>query len=140
MAGLTVIADLIAGIFKPAADLIDNVHTSKEEKLELQAKFKEIELSLITKLSSLVEKLIDAQKEVLTTEMKGSWMQKNWRPMLMMMIMAIIGNNYIVVPYLDAMFDWSVVLTLPKELWTLLTVGVGGYVGGRSVEKLFKKE
>lgn len=140
MAGLTVIADLISGIFKPAADLIDNVHTSTEEKLELKAKFKEIELSLITKLSSLVEKLINAQKEVLMTEMKGSWMQKNWRPMLMMMIMAIIGNNYIVVPYLDAMFDWSVVLTLPKELWTLLTVGVGGYVGGRSVEKLFKKE
>lgn len=138
--GFSVIADLISGIFKPAADLIDNVHTSKEEKMELQAKFKEIELSLITKLSSLVEKLIDAQKEVLITEMKGSWMQKNWRPMLMMMIMAIIGNNYIVVPYLDAMFDWSVVLTLPKELWTLLTVGVGGYVGGRSVEKLFKKE
>ena len=28
------ITELIAGIFKPATELIDNLHTSKEEKLE----------------------------------------------------------------------------------------------------------
>lgn len=137
--GFSVIADLISGIFKPAADLIDNVHTSTEEKLTLQAKFKEIELELITKLTNMVEKLIDAQKEVLIAEMSGSWLQKNWRPMLMMMIMSIVFNNYLFVPYLNAWTDWGVVLELPKELWNLLTVGVGGYVGGRTIEKLFKK-
>ena len=134
-----VIADLISGIFKPAADLIDDVHTSTEEKLQLKAKFKEIELALVTQLSEVVGKMVDAQKEILVAEMSGSWLQKNWRPMLMLMIMGIVFNNYVAVPYLSAWFDWGVVLTLPDKLWNLLTVGVGGYVGGRTVEKILGK-
>ena len=54
----------------------------------------------------------------------------------MLSITAIIVNNYILAPYLQAAFGWSVTLDLPPEMWTLLTVGVGGYVVGRSGEKI----
>lgn len=56
----------------------------------------------------------------------------------MLSITAIVVNNYILAPYLQAAFGWwwSVTLDLPPEMWTLLTVGVGGYVVGRSGEKI----
>jgi hypothetical protein len=51
--------------------------------------------------------------------------------------MIIIANNYIIHPYL-ALFapGKSLQLILPPEMWSLLKIGVGGYVVGRSVEKV----
>lgn len=59
----------------------------------------------------------------------------SWRPMLMYVFMAIIINNYILAPYLQAMFHVGLTLQLPPDMWDLLKLGVGGYVVGRSVEK-----
>lgn len=61
-----------------------------------------------------------------------------WRPILMLVIVAIVANNFILAPYLSAMFGWSVSLELPEQLWNLMTLGVGGYIGGRSAEKAIK--
>jgi len=36
------------------------------------------------------------------------------------------------------MFGSSLTLDLPERLWDLMTLGVGGYVGGRTVEKSIK--
>lgn len=65
-----------------------------------------------------------------------SWLARNWRPMLMTIFMAIIANNYILSPYLQAMFSWHVSLDLPPQMWDLLKIGLGGYILGRSVEKV----
>ncbi len=58
-----------------------------------------------------------------------------WRPILMLSITAILVNNFLIAPYFQAMFGVSVTLDLPEPMWNLLTVGVGGYVMGRSAEK-----
>jgi hypothetical protein len=60
----------------------------------------------------------------------------SWRPMLMYVFMAIIANNYIIAPYLQAMFHTGIVLAIPPDMWDLLKIGVGGYVVGRSSEKI----
>jgi len=71
------------------------------------------------------------------TELKGNWLQRNWRPILMVIIMLILLNNYIIAPYVMLFFPKSaLVLELPPALFTLLTIGVGGYVIGRSAEKI----
>lgn len=62
-----------------------------------------------------------------------------WRPTLMYVAIAIIANNYLLAPYLEAMFNWSVMLDLPERLWDVLTIGIGGYVAGRSGEKMLGK-
>ena len=59
-----------------------------------------------------------------------------WRPITMLTFVAIVANNYILAPYLHAMFGWSVTLDMPTELWELLKIGLGGYVLGRSGEKM----
>lgn len=77
-----------------------------------------------------------AQAGVITAEAQSSnKLTSSWRPMLMYIFMAIIVNNYILGPYLQAMFHTGVTLAMPPDMWDLLKLGVGGYVVGRSVEK-----
>ena len=54
----------------------------------------------------------------------------------MLVIIAIVANNYLVAPYLAPWFpDHIKVLDLPEKLWSLMEIGVGGYIVGRTVEK-----
>ncbi|MBI9081627.1 MAG: hypothetical protein JEY79_18045, partial [Pseudodesulfovibrio sp.] len=49
-------------------------------------------------------------------------------------------NNYLLVPYGELFFPGSVkVLELPEALWELMKIGVGGYVVGRTGEKMVKE-
>ena len=103
--------------------------TDKDKANELTT---QIQLALLQQLPQQLA----AQKDVLLAELGGeSWMQRNWRPILMLTIVAIVANNYILTPYLAAMFGWSVTLDLPDALWNLMQLGVGGYIAGRSIEK-----
>lgn len=80
-----------------------------------------------------------AKSAVVIAEAQGeSWMQRNWRPVLMFTFIALIINNFILVPYMAAVGLPIAPLPLPTEMWTLLTIGVGGYIGGRSYEKSTK--
>ena len=40
----------------------------------------------------------------------------------------IVANNYILYPYLSIFTDRVRVLDLPDRLWTLMEIGVGGYI------------
>jgi Holin of 3TMs, for gene-transfer release len=64
-----------------------------------------------------------------------SWIQSNWRPILMLTITAIIANNYLIFPYVALITGKAAVLQLPEKLYDLMTVGVGGYIVARSAEK-----
>jgi len=58
-----------------------------------------------------------------------------WRPITMLVFVAIIANNYILAPYINLLFGVDVQLPIPPQMWELLKIGLGGYVVGRSVEK-----
>ncbi|MBI5238441.1 MAG: hypothetical protein HY887_08485 [Deltaproteobacteria bacterium] len=46
------------------------------------------------------------------------------------------ANNYILYPYLSIFTDNVRVLDLPDKLWQLMEIGVGGYILGRTAEKI----
>lgn len=75
------------------------------------------------------------QSSIINTEMQGNWLQRSWRPLLMLMIILIIMNNYILYPYFPGTVER---LDLDDNLWDILKLGLGGYVVGRSVEKTVK--
>ncbi len=87
------------------------------------------------KLLEVYLEVAKLQTSVLTAEMSGNWLQRSWRPLLMLMIMSIIMNNYILFPYFPEKLE---MLDLPNDLWEILKLGLGGYVVGRSVEKAVK--
>jgi len=39
-------------------------------------------------------------------------------------------------PFANLIFGTAVELTIPDPMWNLLTIGVGGYIAGRSAEKV----
>lgn len=111
-------------------DLLGTIIGDKTERDAAEAKVDLIFAGVLSDAEETMRVGLEAQREVLLAEISGaSWMQRNWRPILMLTFTAIIGHNYIVVPY------WAdaVVLDFPDKFWNLLTIGVGGYVVSRSV-------
>ena len=111
--------------------VIDNLHTSKEEKLEAEQKIKE----LVANYQIEMEKNITSRWEA---DLKSdSWLSKNVRPMVLIFL--------IVCTMLLIFIDAGTIKFEVEEKWTdllqlvLITV-IGAYFGGRSVEKFNKKK
>ena len=122
-----------ANLFKPKADtvkgIVDSVGTlAKDLRTAITGDIPaEMRADLLGKTLDITTKLIDVQSNVIVAEAGGkSWLQRNWRPVTMMCFLVLV--------ILDS-FAW-----LPNKLapqaWTLLSIGLGGYVVGRSAEKV----
>lgn len=120
---------LISAMFKT----VDKVVDSKEEKEKIKAKIQE------QVISGEMKELQSAANIILAETKSESWLARSWRPLLMMVAIIIIANNYLFVPYANAFLGVGIQLELPDALWTLLTIGVGGYTLGRSSEKVAEK-
>ena len=118
---------LISGIFKPAADLIDDLVTSEEERLQIQKQLRDIENKFQEKVLVYEAQLLEKRADIVKAEATGqSWLQRSWRPITMLTFLVLV------------VCDSFGVLRNPlaKEAWTLLQIGLGGYVVGRSAEKV----
>ena len=114
--------DLVKGV----GDVIDNLHTSKEEKMAAELKVKE----LVSKYEVEMEKTItDRWKSDMNSD---SWLAKNVRPMVLIFL--------VVCTVLMIFIDAGTIKFEVEEKWTdllqivLITV-IGAYFGGRSLEK-----
>ena len=139
------IFEFVSGLIKPVKDIIDEFHHSGEEKQQAQLALFKMEQAFSERLLDYHAKITELQSSIILAEIKGkAWMQRNWRPVLMLSFTAIIVNNYILVPWvnvLSATFgsDFQApVLEFPGQFWTLLIAGVGGYIAARTVEKTKK--
>ncbi len=74
-----------------------------------------------------------AKAGIITAEINAGGWASNWRAYLMMVCIAIVGYNWIVVSLLNAFLThWGApihAVDVPTELWTLITIGLGGYIG-----------
>lgn len=96
----------------------------------------ELKEKVTSAVYSLAQTELQGAINIIIAEAQGeSWLQRNWRPLLMLTCIAIIANNYVLYPYLKLFVAAAPLLELPDALWELLKIGVGGYVVGRSVEK-----
>lgn len=119
--------EVIAGIFKPIADVVTHALPSGDAKIELQGKILEAQMAAASQVMEYEQQLLTAQAQIITSEAAGnSWLQRSWRPITMLTFLALA--------VCDA-FGW-----LPNRLapdaWSLLQLGLGGYVAGRSLEKV----
>lgn len=130
---IPIIGELIA----KGLGVLDKIIPDKTLRDKMKADYS---MAMMREDFSVIQRTIDAQAKILTAEITGkSWLQRNWRPILMLTIVAIVANNYLVYPYLSLFTDQVVILELPDKLWNLMTIGVGGYIAGRSGEKMVEK-
>lgn len=75
----------------------------------------------------------------INAEAKGeSALQRNWRPLTMLIFVTIIANNYLIYPYLSLFWHAAPQLPIPPQMFNLLDLGLTGYIVGRSGEKMVK--
>jgi len=118
---------LIGQIFKPAMEMIDNVHTSTEEKLQQKAYLLEIQTKFLTQALDYEKAQLEAKAEIVLAEAKSdNFLVSSWRPITML--------TFLVLVVLDQ--TGQLAFRLADDAWTLLQIGLGGYVVGRSVEKV----
>jgi len=129
------IAKFIGGKASDTIDSIGNVIDKidqSDEKMQMQLDYKELLVGMGEKFLDYENKLLDHQASIIQTEAKGeSWLQRNWRPLLMLLCIFIVFSNYVLVPYFGIP---SVILD--EHIWNLIEVGTGGYIAGRSLEKI----
>ena len=116
-------------LVKGVGGVIDNLHTSKEEKLEAERKIKE----LLANYEVEMEKNITSRWEA---DLKSdSWLSKNVRPMVL--IFLIVCTMLLI--FIDAgALDFEVKSSWVDLLQLVLITVIGAYFGGRSLEKVKK--
>ena len=118
-------AELVKGV----GGVIDNLHTSAEEKLEAERKIKE----LVANYQVEMEKNITSRWEA---DLKSdSWLSKNVRPMVL--IFLIVCTMLLI--FIDAgALKFNVKDSYVDLLQLVLITVIGAYFGGRSLEKVKK--
>ena len=118
--------DLIEGV----GGVVDNLTTSKEEKLEAERKIKE----LVSNYEVEMEKTItDRWKSDMASD---SWMSKNVRPLVLIFLVV----STVLMMFIDAgVLSFNVEAKWTDLLQLVLITVIGAYFGGRSIEKTKKK-
>ena len=130
---MSILTNLLSGgaaeLVKGVGGVIDNLHTSKEEKLEAERKIKE----LMANYEAEMEKNITSRWEA---DLKSdSWLSKNVRPLVM--IFLIVCTMLLI--FIDAgALNFEVKSSWVDLLQLVLITVIGAYFGGRSLEKVKK--
>ena len=117
-------------LVKSVGGVLDNLTTSKEEKLEAARKIEELVANYEIKME---ENITDRWKADMNSD---SWLSKNVRPLVLIFL--------VVCTMLMIFIDAGTIAFTVEEKWTdllqlvLITV-IGAYFGGRSLEKRKKK-
>ncbi len=116
-------------LVKNVGGVIDNLHTSKEEKLEAERKIKD----MIMGYEAEMQKQVTERWKV--DMASDSWLSKNIRPLVLIFLVV----STVLMIFIDA----GVIAFEVKDTWVdliqlvLITV-IGAYFGGRSLEKVKK--
>ena len=129
--GIMAFMPLVGPIIKKGADIIDKLVPDKDLAEKLKADFQgELASMDYSYLTSEIEK----RASIINTEATGtSWLQRNWRPITMLVFVYIVAHNYIFAPLFSLQS-----LDIPPDMWELLKLGIGGYIMGRTGEKMIR--
>lgn len=132
------ILSLIKDIFTPAVELIDELHTSEDERLTHKAKMLGTYVGAIEAGLEYEQKNMEQRVAVIKAEANSEHkLAAVWRPITMLGFLVVVMNNYVVAPYIQLFFDVKLpILEIGDEMWSLLQIGIGGYVASRGIEKV----
>lgn len=119
----------------PVLDIINKFVPDKDKQLELRQS-----------LESEYTKQMALQADVIKQETQSeSWLTRNWRPItasLFVGMLVLYFIMYTVVPYVIVICDLDLYINqdpgLNDQLIEVIEICLGGYIGGRSVERVAK--
>lgn len=114
---------VLDALLNSVGGIINNLVSSSDEKHKLKSEITSVILGHYDQLAGM-------QKDIILSETSGNWLQRSWRPLVML--------SFAVVVILGVFIDIPL-LNNDSPFWTLLQLGMGGYVIGRSAEKISGK-
>jgi hypothetical protein len=115
---------LTGDLFKKVGDALDGLITSEEERLQAKNALQNL----------FMQEALQSQKiqsEIINAEAKGNFLQRSWRPILMLGFGFVVLYSKFIAPAFGLPNT-----ELEPDFWELLRLGIGGYVIGRSAEKI----
>ena len=131
---MSILTNLLSGgaakLVESVGGVLDSLTTSKEEKLEAEAKIKDLVMGYEAEMQKQVTERwkMDMQSD--------SWLSKNIRPLVLVFLVV----STVLMIFIDA----GTIRFVVEDKWTdllqlvLITV-IGAYFGGRTLEKKIKK-
>ena len=116
-------------LIKNVGGVIDNLHTSAEEKAEAEAKIKDLVMGYEAEMQKQVTERwkMDMQSD--------SWLSKNIRPLVLIFLVV----STVLLVFIDAgVSAFEVKASWVDLLQLVLITVIGAYFGGRSLEKVKK--
>lgn len=127
----------IGDLIEKVGGVVDRFVTTGDDKLKAQFELVKLERDFQMQVMQLDQKWAETQADVIKSEATSqSWLARNWRPILMLVFTYIVAHNYVFAPVLGAFTTKVAAVPLPPEMWDLLKIGMGGYIVGRSAEKI----
>ena len=110
----------VTNLVSAVGEIVDRLTLPGREK-------KQLETDILRLLIAVEEKTISEQAASIREEARGNWLQRSWRPIVMLVFTVIVLAG----PFLNLP-----ILSDTSRFWDLLEIGLGGYIIGRGGEQL----
>ena len=110
----------VTNLVSAVGEIVDRLTLPGREKKQLEA-------DILRLLIAVEEKTISEQAASIREEARGNWLQRSWRPIVMLVFtLIILAGTFLNLP----------ILADTSRFWDLLEIGLGGYIIGRGSEQL----
>ena len=127
---MSIIGKILGGdVLKSVSNIVDNVVTTDEERMQLKANLKEI----IAKAEANAQEQVTRRWEA---DAKAGWLPANIRPLTL----AFLTTIFVIISFTDGNIGSFKLNPAYAPIYqTLLMVVYSAYFAGRSIEKIKKK-
>ncbi len=115
------------------APMVKTLFNTIDKTIDNKAEAEKIKQSIQQQLLSGQLKELEAQAQIITAEAKGGWLQRNWRPILMLVFAGLVVAHWF------GFTAPNIPESVQNSLLNIVLVGMGGYIVGRSGEKIMDK-
>ena len=110
----------VTNLVSAVGEIVDRLTLPGREK-------KPLDTDILRLLIAVEEKTISEQAASIREEARGNWLQRSWRPIVMLVFtLIILAGTFLNLP----------ILADTSRFWDLLEIGLGGYIIGRGSEQL----
>jgi len=133
---IALVAQIAAGLVQgPLTKVLDAYIADTELRRKLAAELETQVLNHLGKSAELGAGVVMAETQ------SEHWLTRSWRPLFMLLLMGFLLLAGLLLPLADLAAGHAIPFEprwqmLPAGFWDFLSVGMGGYIGGRSVEKV----
>jgi hypothetical protein len=123
----------VIGLLGAVAPMVKTLFNTIDKTIENKADAEKIKQNIQEQLISGQLKELEAQASIIVAESKGGMLQRNWRPLLMLTFAGLIVAHWF------GFTAPNIPESVQNSLLNIVLVGVGGYIAGRSGEKIMDK-